>query len=323
MAMKTILAVAVGPHKDILFDSQASRARLGGARPYIEGLIDGLASRHRQLGTDYVIDYRERDQQTLASNGTAAGVFKLGSESEDGVVIFAMSTTVVQAAQNATQSIPIVANVSEPQGDKVRQASNICGVSGRRSQTAGECFERFLATVPTLKKVMVLHNPNYGPSNRAWDLVQAAANKRGVSASPVLVKSRADIEKMLAEMEARDIQKPAEIGVQVLPVDFCLGAAPRIIEVAQQQKNLPTFFPVTDWVKQDPPSALGGYGVPQRRCGELMSEHVEQILWRNAAVSGLGHKDAPPDAFEWVASRAAAKALNIVLPSTGLLPRII
>ena len=143
--MKTVLAVAVGPQKDLLF---RDKGKLSEVRPYVQGLIDGLAARGHHLGTDYVIQYRERDLDTLASKNGAAGAFKPDPGSEDDVLIFGMSTTIVRAAQGVTKSIPIVGIVSEPAKEKVNRSANICGVSARRSQTAGDCFERFLATVP-------------------------------------------------------------------------------------------------------------------------------------------------------------------------------
>ena len=307
--MKTVLAVAVGPQKDLLF---RDKGKLGEVRPYIQGLIDGLAARGHHLGADYVIQYRERDLDTLASKNGAAGAFKPESGSEDDVLIFGMSTTIVRAAQGVTKSIPIVGIVSEPAKEKVNRSANICGVSARRSQTAGDCFERFLATVPSLKKVMVLHKPGYTPSDRSLKLVKTAAKKRGVSVSPVTVKSRADIENKLKAMAKRDLKKPADVGILVLPVDVCLGAAQTIGELAQQQKNLPVFWPITDHVRS---GAFGGYGVPQRKCGELMAELVERILWHSGKAAALKYKDAPDDAFEWAVSSAAAEALNIKLPS--------
>jgi ABC-type uncharacterized transport system substrate-binding protein len=309
--MKRILAVAVGPDKDLLIRSKSS---LGEVRPYIEGLVEGLASLDHQLGTDFEIDYRQRSQYDLENTRAAASALK----AEPGAhhdLIFAMSTTALRAAKGLAGSAPIVfPSVSDHKADGFSRLGNATGISAKRSQTAGDCFERFLATVPTLKQVRVLHKPGYSPGDRALKLVKAAAKKRGVVVTTVAVKSHQDIEKKLSAMSKRDLKKPADVGILVLPVDTCLSAAAMIIEIAQGRKNLPTFFPVTDWVKPRLPSALGGYGVPQRKCGELAAEHVDQILWSNAKAGSLKVKTADDDTFEWVVSGDAAKALNIKLP---------
>jgi ABC-type uncharacterized transport system substrate-binding protein len=230
-------------------------------------------------------------------------------------LIFAMSTTALRAAKGVTAATPIVfASVSDHKADGFARRGNATGVSARRSQTAGECLERFLATVPSLKEVRVLYKPGYAPGERALKLVKAAAKKRKVAVKPVPVTSRHEIEKRISAMPKRNPKRPPDIGVFVLPVDLCLGAAALIIELAQGRKNLPTFFPITDWVKPNLPSALGGYGVPQHRCGELAALHVDQILWGNAKASSLAVTEAPGDAFEWVVSKAAARALNIDIP---------
>jgi ABC-type uncharacterized transport system substrate-binding protein len=306
--MKTILAMAVGPTKDLPIRSKAD---LNGARPYIKGLIDGLAKLNRHIGTDYVIDYRERDN--LETKAGAVDGFKPHPGEEEPGLIFGMSTTVVRAARGATQGTPILGIVSDQKAESFSRSGHITGVSGRRSQTAGACFERFLATVPTLKSARVLHKPGYGPSERSLKLVRAIGKKRGVSVTPVTVKTRQDLENKLPRLPKRDLNKPAELGVFVLPIDVCLSAAPYIIDLVTA-KNLPLFYPVPDWVKPHRPSALGAFGVSQLKCGMLVAEHADQILWQGISPKNLKVKEAPDDAFEWVVSKEVAEALRIKLP---------
>ncbi len=304
---KRILAIAVGPQQDNLIGVNGAPNTV---RPYIHGLIEGLGARGRQLGTDYEIDYKERSQIDLATKGSE--LFVGGDEPHD--IIFAMSTNVVRAARNSDATKPIVGVVSAPRDENFSRARNFTGISARRSQTAGECFEYFLATVPTLKRVRVLHKPGYGPSDRSLKLVRATAKKRGVTVQALAINNRGDIEKKLKAMPKRDLNKTADVGVQVLPVDVLLGASQLIIDLAQREKNLPTFHPITDFVTSDPSSALGGYGVPQHTCGMLMADYVDQILWHSAEPRSLKFTDAGADDFKWVISRAAAEVLNIRLP---------
>ena len=305
--IKRIVAVAVGPERNQTIGAMGSA---GNIRPYVDGLIAGLAKSGRQLGTDYQLDYKERPQLGMAKtegNGTFAG-----DDPYD--LIFAMSTTVAQAAKDATKSTAIVGVVSDPKAEKLGNVKNFTGISARRSQSAGQCLEHFLATVPTLKQVRVLHKPKYGPSERSLKLVKAAAKKRGVAVKVVPVKTRDDIETKLNAMPVRNLNKPAEAGILVLPVDVCLGAAQLIVDLAQGKKHLPTFFPVTDFVRSNAHGALGGYGVPQRTCGVLMAYYVDRILWHSASPSSLKVAGALDDDFEWVVSAEAAKALNIQIP---------
>jgi ABC-type uncharacterized transport system substrate-binding protein len=306
--VKRIVAVAVGAQA--VNHPISATSVPSGVRPYIDGLIEGLAKRGYQPGTHYQIDYRERPQPGFAKGSDTFA--SKGQAPYD--LIFAMSTTVARAAKDAARSTPIVGVVSDPRAEKLSRVKNFTGISARRSQSAGQCFEHFLATVPTLKRVHVLHKPGYGPSDRGLKLVKAAAKKRGVTVKTLGVSSTADIQKKLTALAMRNSKKPAEAGVLVLPVDVCLGAAQLIIELAQGKKNLPVFFPVTDFVEPGSKGALGGYGVPQRTCGMLMADYVDKILWHSAQPSSLKVTEAGANDFEWVISGDAAKALNIQVP---------
>jgi ABC-type uncharacterized transport system substrate-binding protein len=306
--IKRILAVAVGPSRQTTI---RGKSVANNVRPYIRGLIEGLARHDRRPGSDFEIDYRERPQldRTGARSNAA---FKPNAEKPYDL-IFGMSTTVVRAARRVTKKIPIVGVVSDSGAEGLR-AGNITGISARRSQSAGQCFESFLATVPTLREVRALHKPGYGPSERALKLVKAAAKRRGVKLKAVAVRTREDIVKKIKAMPKRDRKKPAELGLFVLPADVALGQARRIVQLAQAGKRIPAFFPITDCVTRKANSALGGYGVPQRRCGDLMADYVAKILWKKAKPSALKVTAAGGDAFEWLVSSQAAKALNISLP---------
>lgn len=323
--MKRILAMAVGKPMDVLIPPVVDLEKAG-VRPYIGGLIDGLAHRGRVLGTDYDIEYRHRWYDDLESRKA----FEVKTKNFD--LIYAMSTTVVRMAAPAAKAfkpvVPIVfPNVSDYGAEYLVNEGIATGFSARRSQTADECFERLLATIPTLKEVIVLHKKEYDPSDLALDLVQTAQEKmhKNLKLTILEIDQHEEIKEKFSNLPQRDLETPADRAILVLPVDLFFGAAPEIIDLAHKI-NIPTFFPVTDWVKASLPSALGGYGVPQRKCGERTAEHVDQILWYEKAVGNLPPvMDATEDDFEWVVSSAAAgiKALNIPLSNIGRYPRVI
>jgi ABC-type uncharacterized transport system substrate-binding protein len=324
--MKRILALAVGEPMDVLIPPMTDLDKAG-VRPYIGGLIDGLAGRGRQLGKDFDIEYRHRWYTDLKS-GKA---FEAKDQKCD--LIYAMSTTVVREAVPFARAIapvvPIVfPNVSDYGAEDFVKQGSATGFSARRSQTADEGFERFLATIPTLKEVFVLHKKEYDPSDLALALVTATQEKlhKNLKLTVLEIDKHEDIERQFSKLPRRNVQTTAAAGVLVLPVDLFFGAAPTIIELAHG-RGLPTFFPVTDWVKPTLPSAFGGYGVPQRKCGERTAEHVDRILWQGQGLVGKlpPVTDATEDDFEWVVSNAAAagKALNIPLADLGRYPRVI
>jgi ABC-type uncharacterized transport system substrate-binding protein len=320
--MKKILAVAVGNAMDVSVDAK----QLDKVRPYIAGLIAGLAEIGPQLGTDYTIDYSQRPHPDVIS-GEA-----LKEKVKDHDLIYAMSTTVMQAAGHHVTGrhpgtrpvdIPIVfANVSDPGAEDYVQKGLATGFSARRSQTADQSFERFLATVPTLKEVLVLHKKDYDPSDLGLDLVKVCrANKhKNVRVTVLDLNTHSDIKTKLSALPDRNPKDPAHTGMFMLPVDLFFGAAPEIVDLALA-KYLPSFFTVTDWVKPSLPSALGGYGVPQKKCGERTADQVNKILWGDRKAARV--VEAADHDFEWVVSGAAAEALKIPLAEMSGHPRVI
>jgi ABC-type uncharacterized transport system substrate-binding protein len=300
--METILAMAVGPQKDLMIDSTA---KLHGVRPYVAGLVRAL---RRQLGSDYKIDYRERELHQLVPGSSAAEAFK---SVEHCRVIFAMSSRVVLAAESLSPSPPIVwPSVSDWMLDKIGK-HNATGVSARRTQSAGDCLLRFLATVATLETVHVLDNPGYPPSDRALDLVKQVAKAKNIRINVLSVKSAEEIKKQLGTLPTRHTKDAAFEGVLPLPVDVCFGTAQMIIHEAQETKKIPVFLPATDLVRRELPSALGGFGVSQHRCGELVADFVENIVFGKGKPAALPVKQAAAADFEWIVSTAAANDLNI------------
>jgi ABC-type uncharacterized transport system substrate-binding protein len=306
MATKTILALAVGdPKSSQLIDHPN---KLPGVRPYISGLIDGLAESGSRLGTDFVIDYRQNWLDYIVRGKAFTEL------PPDPALIYAMSTKVMRAAGDYTDGIPIVfPNCSEHGDEAYIQEGRATGFSAQRTQSAGECFNRFFMSVPSLNRVFIPHIDEHDICENALQLVMDAATKKAVEPLPILVKSHADLLDKLSGLPRRAPGTPATIGVHVLPVDLFFGATPEIIKWVQQEKNLPAFFPVTDWVTEAYGGAFGGYGVAQYTCGERTAAHVQQILSGSGpdADQLLSVTEAAGTDFDWAVSRAAATALEI------------
>src|SRR5262249_25489569 len=148
----TILAVAVGEVELTVTISMSPPPRF--VRPYIKGLIAGLSNSGRTIGGDYTIDYRECPVHRLDS-------YAFKNVAAD--VIFCTSARVVDHARKIKKPPPIVGVVS----DYSKYKEGVYGFSAKRVQTALACYNAFMATVPSLQSVYVLHDNNHGPSNGA------------------------------------------------------------------------------------------------------------------------------------------------------------
>jgi ABC-type uncharacterized transport system substrate-binding protein len=304
MATKTILALAVGdPKASQLIDHPN---KLPGVRPYISGLIDGLAKSGCRLGADFVIDYRHNWLDHIVA-GTA---FK--ELPADPALIYAMSTRVLRAAGDHTDGIPIVfPSVSRPDGELHVKTGRASGFAALRAQTAGDCFEKFLKSVPGLKQVIIPSFDEHEPGDNALQLVIDAATKHGVEPKPIPVRSHRDLLDKLCALPGREQGAPALCGVHVLPVDMFFGATREIIKAVQEERNLPAFFSVTDWVSQARGGAFGGFGVPQFTCGQKTARHVKAILSDGPDAEFPAVVMARKEDFEWAVNGAAAAALGI------------
>jgi ABC-type uncharacterized transport system substrate-binding protein len=309
MAQKTILAVAVGnsnsssPSKVI---KDGSPATLQGVRPYIGGVIDRLHSFGYDIGDAnyYVIDYRQCAEAQLPQNFTVkAGL-------PPSYVILGMSKTVVDAAANFTSTIPIIGMASTHTG----YPNNVCGVSARRSQIGRQYYDRFLATVPNLQTsggtVHILSRHGYPPSDSALQSIMQGAHPVPIQDKPVAAPyGDAEIQSVINGIAGTG-------GLLVLPVDYFFAAAGTIIATAQA-KLLPDFWPVTDWVQHNLPSALAGYGVSQFRCGQLLGDKINDIF-NNNTPSPRWTEVISAQNYSWVGSDAAAANLKIALGNGGL-----
>jgi hypothetical protein len=310
-ANKTILAVAIGNSGNSKIIRDNSPATLAGVRPYIGGVIERLTAFGDRIGdaNDYVIDYRECSAAQLNQNFTVtAGL-------PPSYVILGMSTTVMRAAATFSTTIPMIGIVSNQGG----YGANVCGVSGQRPQNARRSYDKLLLTIPGLPRVHILHKPGYPPSDDSLRAIQNGG-PLGVPVAVVPVAAPYGDAEIRAAIDG--INTPGAL--LILPVDSFFAAADRIIGWAHANANrLPDFWPVTDWVRHALPSALGGYGASQHRCGQLLADKIHSI-WESG-----GHIPNPrwtiitsQQNFSWHASVAAAHDLGVTLGNDPDMTRI-
>jgi ABC-type uncharacterized transport system substrate-binding protein len=312
--MKRILAVAVGQDNSASFPNPITNVNPTNVRPYILGLIDGLWLGYgASIGGDYDIWYR------VCPIAGISGAFGPGSDNRPNDLIFPMSTRVTANAIQTGITKPIVF----PTGSNFQQdiakklPKNVAGINAQRDQ-GDKLLDYFKQAWPSLQTLHYLHLQGYGPSDRASGAVVSEAAHRGIHCHPGNVTD-ATLAAQLASLPNAD----GNTGLLVLPIDFCIGEgpqqAPSIIQVAQVQKGLPTFFPIPDWAYQTasaPTPAFGAYGVSQYNCGRLASDLVYHILWQGLSPASLGIVPAPNSLFDLVVNQTAADELRIGLPDT-------
>jgi putative ABC transport system substrate-binding protein len=163
-------------------------------------------------------------------------------------VIFANSSTQVEAARQATQAIPIVfANHADPIGvghvaSLSRPGGNITGLSMLLTDLAAKELEILSQALPIAKRLGVLWNPTTPSHTPALRSVEAASEKLGIQLVPLHARSAEDFDGAFAIMA----QQRADGFLDVAsPVSFVHRTA--LAELALRHR-LPSMFGGKDWV---------------------------------------------------------------------------
>src|SRR6266850_5077100 len=168
----------------------------------VQGAIrDGLREQGYVEGRNLVIEWRAAEGRTDRAAALAAELARLKVD-----VIVALLTPAVQAAKNATSTIPIV---MAPAGDPVgsgfvvslaRPGRNITGVTGISAELSGKQLEALRQLVPKLTRLALLVNPADPFSKSLIEYTQAAAKTVGVEVHVVIARNAEELERAFATM---------------------------------------------------------------------------------------------------------------------------
>jgi putative tryptophan/tyrosine transport system substrate-binding protein len=259
-------------------------------------------------GQNVAIEYRwaaDRDDQLPR---LAADLVQLKVD----VIVVEGHTPAIQAAKQATSTIPIVMGVS---GDPVkmglveslaRPGGNVTGLSLLTPELAPKRLELLKEAVPTLAHVAVLWNAANPVKVLDWHETQAAASALGLQLQSLEVRGPTDFAGAF-DAATRDRAD----ALVVLPDGLINSHRKQIVDFALASR-LPGMYPSREFVD----------------AGGLMSYAPSYVaLFRRAAVyvarilQGVKPADLPveqPTKFELVLNRKTAQALGITFPPTLL-----
>ena len=271
-----------------------------------QAFLDGLRDLGYVIGQNLVIEYRSAkwNRELLPDLAAELVDFKVN-------VIVAIPGA-VEAARDATQSIPIVVPAFlDPVEDGfvaslARPGGNITGTGTAGSELMGKQLELLKEAIPKLSRVAVLWSRS-ASGLRQLRQTQSAAKLLGVTLQSHEVTGPSDFPQILSA-----IMRGRPNGLLIVNSPLTSAYRPIIVEFATKQR-LPTIFGVKADVEA---GGLICYWASLLEMFRRAAPYVDRIL------KGAKAGDLPierPTKFELVINLKTAKTLGLTIPQTLLL----
>jgi putative tryptophan/tyrosine transport system substrate-binding protein len=263
----------------------------------------GLRERGWIEGGNILIEYRWAEGNFARLPELAADLVRLKVD-----LIVARSSIWVQAAKEATSSIPIVFFVhADPVGmghvaSLAKPGGNITGLSEGSYDTEAKRLEFLRAIDPRIKRVAVLWHPDTPSNPPRLKVVEEAGRTLRLRLQVVGVRTGTELEGAFLSMARGHAQ-----AVLVLSSAFVLAERRQLTELAIRHR-LPTMF------GQDGPVEGGGlmsYAADNADLYRRGAIYVDKIL-RGARPADLPVEQ--PTKFELVINLRTAKAIGLTVP---------
>jgi len=281
---------------------------LAGPTPLEEAFLQGLRDLGYIEGQNLMIEYRWAAGKVDRLPALAEELVRLKVD-----LIVARAAPAVQAAKNATTTIPIVmlgaadavgsgfvASLAWPGG-------NITGTTNIMPELAGKRLELLREVLPRLSRVAFLAHGGDPTHKLFLKDAQEAAEGFGIKFQPLVIAAPEEIEGAFSAMVR---ERAGALIIQPLFISN-LGQGRRIADLAVR-KRLPT---VSDGNGFPEAGGLMFYGPDQKPTFRRAATYVDKIL------KGAKPADLPveqPTKFELVINLKTAKALGLTIPPSVL-----
>jgi ABC-type uncharacterized transport system substrate-binding protein len=256
-------------------------------------------------GQHLTLEYREAPPHRLAER--AAELVRLPVD-----VLVTRSTPAIQAAQQATTTIPIVMGAS---GDPIqtgfvaslaRPGGNITGLTILSAELSAKRLELLTQLVPGLSRVAVLWNPAKPAMVLEWQETQAAARRLGVQVQSLEIRGADEFARAFAAATREHAQ-----ALYFTAEGLFTRHLPQILDFAARIR-LPTSFHRREFVEA---GGLMSYAAHSPDRWRRVAVYVDKIL------KGAKPTDLPveqPMKFEFAINLKTAKALGLTIPPSIL-----
>jgi len=274
-----------------------------------EAIRNGLRELGYIEGQNLVIEYRYSEGKIDRAPDLAADLVRLKVD----VIVVAGGDRWIQAAKNATKTIPIVMTGVglDPVGGGLieslsRPGGNVTGITLLATDLGGKRLELFKEAVPKLVRVVVLYDPATPSTREGKEVLAAAARALGLTILSWEVRAADDFEKVFAAFN-----KERPDGLYVAQGQLMNTNQNRIANLAAKYR-LPSLGGSKAYVEA---GGLTSYGADQVESYRRVAYFVDKIL------KGAKPADLPveqPTKFELVINLKTAKQIGLTIPPNVL-----
>ena len=274
--------------------------------PFTAAFRQGLSEAGYVEGQNVTIEYRWAEGHYDRLPALAA---ELVGRKVD--VIVAGGTTAVQAAKNATSTIPIVFDAADPVesgtvASLARPGGNLTGVSMMNTELMAQRVELLSELVPHAMVIALLVNPNNPGAERIVREVPEAARTKGAQLQILKAGTESEIDAVFATL----VQLHA--GALVVQADPLFARCRELLVALASRHAVPAIY---DWREFVVVGGLISYGPSRPAAIRQVGIYVGKIL------NGAKPADLPvqqPTTFELVVNLKTAQALGLTVPPSIL-----
>jgi ABC-type uncharacterized transport system substrate-binding protein len=271
----------------------------------VEAFRQGLRTLGYIDGKNIVIEWRyaegKLDRLTTLAN-------ELVSLKVD--VIVTSTTPAIQAAQQATRTIPIVTISADPVGTGLvaslaRPGGNITGLSVVGPEISGKQLELVKEMLPKVKRVAFVWDPANAALNLRFKEVKMAGQTLGLQIESLEVRTANELESGLESATGK------HVGALIVPPPIASAYRKQIVDFAAKNQ-LPAMYEDSEVVER---GGLMSYGTNGADLNRRAAIYVDKIL------KGAKPADLPveqPTKFEFVINLKAAKQIGVTVPPNVL-----
>ena len=299
-------AIAQQPKKIILVGYVSSGDAASDSNR-VEGLRIALRERGHVEGQNIAFEYRYGDGKVERSTELVADLMRRRVD----IIVVAGGTFTIQAAKDATKTIPIVmlARGSDPVeaglvASLARPGGNVTGLTLLSRELGGKRLELLKEAVSKISRVAVFYDPAFRPSViDVKEVLPVAARALGLNLQPWEIRRADDFDRVFAAMGK---QKPD--GLYVPAAGSLIRSNQKRIAGLALKNRLPSVYDDREAVDG---GGLMYYGADQEDSYRRVAYYVDRIL------KGTKPADLPveqPMKFELVINVNTAKQIGLTIP---------